>query len=157
MDEANQVISAHKRSRINREEIFASDLCGCFYCLELYPPSEVTDWCDSGQTALCPKCGIDSVIGSQSGFDLSKEFLRDMHSHWFERLMDVPNVEERGEWQLRCPKCGRTKLFNEVGYRAGAASRGKRMLGWCSVCKWFRCAIVEKVRIKKATPARDAT
>jgi hypothetical protein len=34
-------------------------------------------------TAMCPRCGIDSVIGSASGIDLTPEFLRKMHDFWF--------------------------------------------------------------------------
>jgi len=35
-------------------------------------------------TALCPHCGIDSVIGSASGYPVSEpQFLKAMHDHWF--------------------------------------------------------------------------
>jgi hypothetical protein len=36
-----------------------------------------------GQTALCPKCGIDAVIGSKSGYPMTQEFLQAMEKHWF--------------------------------------------------------------------------
>jgi acetone carboxylase gamma subunit len=36
-----------------------------------------------GTTALCPYCGIDSVIGDKSGFPITKEFLEKMYQHWF--------------------------------------------------------------------------
>jgi len=63
---------AHQHCSNNREELMKSNLCGCFYCLEVYSPTEITDWVDEdengiGRTALCAKCGIDSVIGSASG------------------------------------------------------------------------------------------
>jgi hypothetical protein len=49
-------------------------------------------------------------------------------------------------WQIRCPKCGKTRSYGEVGgVRLGAASRGKRILGWCRRCNWFRWAVVERV------------
>jgi hypothetical protein len=60
-----------------------SDLCGCFYCLEVFPSNGIQDWTDDGDTALCPKCGIDSVIGSVSGYPIQREFLSKMHDHWF--------------------------------------------------------------------------
>ena len=82
--------SAHKRSSNHREEILGSDLCGCFYCRETFAPSEIEDWVDEiggvGATALCPRCAIDSVIGSRSGFALTPEFLREMHDYWFSDL-----------------------------------------------------------------------
>ena len=48
-------------------------------------------------------------------------------------------------WQVRCPKCGRTKPFAEIGTRMGAWSKGKRILGWCRQCRRFRWVMVEWV------------
>ena len=36
-----------------------------------------------GQTAICPFCGIDSVIGDRSGVPITKEFLSGMNQVWF--------------------------------------------------------------------------
>jgi len=36
-----------------------------------------------GQTALCPGCGIDSLIGDQSGRPITTQFLDAMRAHWF--------------------------------------------------------------------------
>jgi hypothetical protein len=49
----------------------------------VFLPAEITDWIDEGQTALCPRCGIDSVIGDRAGFELSPEFLSEMNRYWF--------------------------------------------------------------------------
>jgi hypothetical protein len=76
-------ISAHDWSSYHRETLRESDVCGCFYCLAVFPPSEIEDWTDDDDTALCPKCGIDSVIGSVSGYSTERQFLRKMHDHWF--------------------------------------------------------------------------
>ncbi len=80
-------IFAHKHSIFHKSEILQSEVCGCFYCLEIFPPNKIERWVDedinSEQTALCPECDIDSVIGSASGFPITREFLRKMHSHWF--------------------------------------------------------------------------
>ena len=81
-------ISAHPHSSSHRNELLASDVCGCFYCLEIYSPAEITEWVDEddegiGRTALCAKCGIDSVIGSSSGYPMTNEFLKQMQDYWF--------------------------------------------------------------------------
>ena len=86
-------ITAHRESIRHRKQIFNSDICGCFYCLKIFKPTEITDWCDYealetggekvGQTALCPYCSIDAVIGSASGYPITKEFLKKMSTHWF--------------------------------------------------------------------------
>jgi hypothetical protein len=36
-----------------------------------------------GQTALCPSCGIDAVIGAACGYPITVSFLARMHSEWF--------------------------------------------------------------------------
>jgi hypothetical protein len=76
-------ITAHRHSIRHREEIERSDTCGCFYCLELFPPATIAKWVDEGVTARCPRCGIDSVLGNASGYPLTEEFLRRMKAHWF--------------------------------------------------------------------------
>ena len=81
------VVIAHRFSIRHRMQILASDSCGCFYCLSIFEPSAIVDWCDFesnvGQTARCPNCAIDSVIGSASGYPVTSEFLLAMKKHWF--------------------------------------------------------------------------
>jgi hypothetical protein len=74
---------AHTHCSKHRVELLKSESCGCFYCGKMFRASEITDWVDGGQTALCPKCGIDSVIGSAAGLAITKEFLDEMHERWF--------------------------------------------------------------------------
>ena len=75
--------AAHRHCRLNRVELQSSDLCGCFYCFAIFAPAEISEWIDDGETALCPKCPVDSVIGSASGFPITPEFLHRMHDKWF--------------------------------------------------------------------------
>jgi hypothetical protein len=74
---------AHRHSISHREEVLASEVCGCFYCLATYPPSAIAEWTDGGDTALCPRCGIDAVIGSASRYPVTRSFLRDMKYIYF--------------------------------------------------------------------------
>lgn len=79
---------AHKKSIHHRKEIEASKICGCFYCEKTFRPTDISDWTDTDgerhqQTALCPHCGIDSVVGDHSGFEITDTFLRAMHDAWF--------------------------------------------------------------------------
>jgi hypothetical protein len=80
-------LAAHKHSSRHRAEIMASARCGCFYCMASYPPADIIDWIDEdggiGMTALCPRCGMDSVIGSASGFPITETFLRALNYYWF--------------------------------------------------------------------------
>lgn len=86
-EETPDIVRAHEFSTHHRADIEASDICGCFYCLKTFPPAEITEWWDrDGQTPVCPKCGIDSVIASASGFPITRKFLREMHNKWFSCL-----------------------------------------------------------------------
>jgi hypothetical protein len=76
-------LRAHRHSLGNRSEIEKSTTCGCFYCLTTFTPGEIKEWIDENQTALCPKCEVDSVIGSASGFPSNGDFLLRVHDHWF--------------------------------------------------------------------------
>lgn len=77
-----EIVEAHAHSSDN-DEILSSRLCGCFYCLNIFKPSEITEWVNDNTTPLCPQCGIDSIIGDQSGYPITKDFLKQMHQHWF--------------------------------------------------------------------------
>jgi hypothetical protein len=88
LPESHWLRTAHKRSIRHRAEIEASAVCGCFYCEKMFAPSEIEDWTDTSnplpeQTALCPHCGIDSVIGDKSGYAITRAFLAEMNKWWF--------------------------------------------------------------------------
>lgn len=77
---------AHKSSSSHKNEIKESDLCGCFYCEQTFLPTEIDEWIEeniaNGETAICPKCGIDSVLSSK--FPITdNEFLKKMNKLWF--------------------------------------------------------------------------
>ena len=76
--------NAHKFSSNHREALSQDKICGCFYCLNIYSPAEITDWIpDKAGTARCPHCGVDAVLGESSGYPITKEFLTEMHAAWF--------------------------------------------------------------------------
>jgi hypothetical protein len=73
--EETLLISAHKHSIFHKKEILESRVCGCFYCIKMFHPSQIKEWVDNDKSeentaALCPFCGIDSVIGDKSGVPL---------------------------------------------------------------------------------------
>lgn len=80
---AYSIIAAHTHAMNHRGEILRSVVCGCFHCLRSFSSIQIIEWVDEGETSLCPKCGIDSVLGSESGYPVDKDFLRRMRDHWF--------------------------------------------------------------------------
>ena len=77
-------IKAHEFSSDHKEQILKDEKCGCFFCLRIFNPNEIVDWIeDEKGTAICPYCGIDSVIGESSGYPITKEFLKKMKEYYF--------------------------------------------------------------------------
>lgn len=87
IDFTNDVLECiHKHSINNKIEIYNSNTCGCFYCREIFAPSEIKTWIkDKGETAECPYCKVDSVIGNASGYEISKSLLDAMSKKWFNK------------------------------------------------------------------------
>ena len=85
----SDVYQAHAKSNNNKPELEWNELCGCFSCVKIFRSSEINDWIihdnpsDWRGTALCPYCGIDSVIGESSGYPITEEFLAAMNRYWF--------------------------------------------------------------------------
>ncbi len=64
---------------INIEAVNNSEKCGCYHCISVFESSEITEWCDGEKTALCPSCGIDSVIPNETDINV----LTTIWKHWF--------------------------------------------------------------------------
>jgi hypothetical protein len=79
----SQIKEAHRVASMHRNEVLESPQCGCFYCFAVFSPNQIVEWIEMDQTAMCPECGIDSVIPSASGFPITPQFLQEMHSYWF--------------------------------------------------------------------------
>lgn len=79
----------HRRSSRHRPQILGSEMCGCFYCCSTFPSTTIKEWIDDrdgvGQTALCPRCGIDSVLPLERVDQVSAELLGRMHMYWFSK------------------------------------------------------------------------
>lgn len=96
---------AHKQCINNRHLAQGSHTCGCFQCLKNFPPQLIIEWCDNpdegeeeGVTAICPHCGIDSVLFSAGGLPVEDpEFLRMMHARWFETSSNMSDKDEDEE------------------------------------------------------------
>lgn len=86
MTQNNKYFQSFKSFK-NRQYIETSKQCGCYYCLKQFSSSQINQWWDEdekgiGQTAVCPFCWIDSVVGDSMVY-ITKEFLEDMREYWF--------------------------------------------------------------------------
>jgi hypothetical protein len=58
----------------NRKKILTCESAICVNCEQIFPPADIKDWVDLnpsniGQTALCPHCDVDGVIGYNGEVD----------------------------------------------------------------------------------------
>ncbi len=76
--------SVHQYSSNHQKELNEYNLCGCFYCCQTYPTNEIKEWIEdqNDNTAICPKCGIDSVLSEKHPISDS-EFMDQMNTYWF--------------------------------------------------------------------------
>ncbi len=93
------LLAAYRHTTKNRAEIEAGSTCGCCYCMQTFPASEIVAWagldfsqlCNpdaaDADTAVCPRCGSEAVMGDTSGFSLTPQFLGQMNEAWFQRTI----------------------------------------------------------------------
>lgn len=78
----------HKYCTFNKELIKKSKKCYCFYCKSTIDVEDMlkptVQYIDGGKTALCPKCGIDSIIPDATGEEITDKVIDEMYEYWFE-------------------------------------------------------------------------
>ncbi len=85
----NSGFKMQKKTIRNKSLIAASTVCACMSCQKTFNPTKILKWVDNYETALCPMCGVDAVIGYDK--PLSKEEkkeLSELHTIWFTPLFD---------------------------------------------------------------------
>ena len=95
----NELLAAYRYTSSNWAQINASKVCGCCSCLQLFKPDEIVAWTGldmrnmndpaavDQQTAMCPRCGSEAVLGDKSGYPINTQFLGRMNEAWFQRTI----------------------------------------------------------------------
>lgn len=79
------VFSMNNLKKLQRDE----GVCGCFSCCSIFYPYEINKFVmDKEETALCPYCYADAVIGAYSGFPITREFLEAMNEQWMQGIKE---------------------------------------------------------------------
>lgn len=73
----------HTYSVYNRNLIAVAGKCYCFHCKATVNGREIVRYADQGQTAICPKCGIDSIIPDSIDENVNEETIAEMNEYWF--------------------------------------------------------------------------
>ena len=78
---------AGKASFENWDSVMQSQICGCYYCKSIFPPSEISseDYTQDRnvKTVLSPYCMADAVIGDASGIPINPESLEELYEVMF--------------------------------------------------------------------------
>lgn len=79
----------HAASSHHKKQLEKSGGCACFYCVQMFCFDEIDDWTDDGETAICPKCGIDAVIPADIIPEEGGSFVKRMQQYWFDAAATV--------------------------------------------------------------------
>ena len=52
--------------------------------MKIYEKQEIKEYTDNNETAICPYCQVDSVIGDSLGFPLNQQILGRANKFWFQ-------------------------------------------------------------------------
>ena len=83
----DQCMIANEFSMKNKKQLEHSSICGCFGCLKIFDPSEITEYIPGEDTAVCPYCGTDAILGDASGYQITEEFIKEMNEAHFGEIM----------------------------------------------------------------------
>lgn len=80
----NLLKTAHAMSLCNEKQLKKAKKCGCFHCGKIFSPKEIENYAIDplGKTAVCPHCGVDSVL-ADGPVPVTETLLADMRKHWF--------------------------------------------------------------------------
>lgn len=81
-EEESKLNKLHVYCSHNKELIITSKVCHCFYCKQKFDSSEVVEYIDNGQTGLCPKCGVDTILPDSLG-EINDKVIDEMNKYWF--------------------------------------------------------------------------
>jgi len=70
----------HCFSTSNRSLLMLANGCVCFYCKDRFLFEDIKEWIPD-YTAICPKCGIDSVVPNAEL--ITNCLLNEMSEFWF--------------------------------------------------------------------------
>jgi hypothetical protein len=95
----SELLAAYRYTSNNWGQIEASRMCGCCSCMQIFPRDEIVAWTGldmnnvddpqavERQTAMCPRCGSEAVLGDRSGYPINVQFLGRMNEAWFQRTI----------------------------------------------------------------------
>lgn len=85
MKDEREMKRLHKLSSKHVAAVKRSEKIGCYFCTRTFEASEIEEWVDKGATAICPNCGIDSILPDATA-PIDTDTLSKMMAFWFGRV-----------------------------------------------------------------------
>lgn len=107
------LMQLHLQTIGNADRVKRAGQCGCFHCMNRFPAAEVQRFLpekDGGSTALCPRCGVDSVLSDQDTAALTDELIAEMNRRFF-----ASNDASSPELRLLYMHCVRERILAQKG------------------------------------------
>ena len=82
-EKESQLKKMHAYSSHNKQLVDTADKCYCFYCKSCMKNSDIKQYADNGETALCPQCGIDAIIPDSIEDAVDEGIIFEMNEYWF--------------------------------------------------------------------------
>lgn len=82
-EEKIKVKRLHAYSSNNKDLIENSEYCYCFSCKKKIESKEIVRYLENENTALCPYCGMDSIIPDCVDDFIDDKIIDLMHNYWF--------------------------------------------------------------------------
>jgi len=70
---------APKLAKYNKHKLEDDAYHGCYHCMWIFAGRDIVKFVDNGETAICPHCGIDSVLPEVT----NTHFLSNCSEAWF--------------------------------------------------------------------------
>ena len=82
-DETEHLSTLHTYTLKNKSLIEKSKICYCYHCKNKILVEDIVDYLDEGETAVCPKCNVDSLIPDCIDEEITDKVIDDMNRYWF--------------------------------------------------------------------------
>ena len=73
----------HTYASHNKKLIEKSEKCYCFHCKNAFESTRIERYLVNEETALCPECGMDSIIPDSIDESIDENTILEMHDYWF--------------------------------------------------------------------------
>lgn len=129
----DNALDVYKHANNNEIEILQSKRCHCLFCRHSFDSKKIVNWAgnDGSASAVCPECGMDAVVGDASGYEFTKESLKEVNQAIFgkEYMKDHPEAAQRYIERYENGKITHKKSNEDIyiGYLMNLALNGDNM------------------------------